>query len=280
MKVSLLELKEKDPAGYGLTRASLIQKLIRRSMTPEAMWVVQLFINDGHQKGLKKRLLQIAVEDIGLCYPQAIEFIIKEENLFKSTALLCSLSKNREVDRFLLNVTYNPAKFSNADEQTNREVLVLSHLIQLSNNWFNDKRNKVKLKDFNEAIKYLSNYSEHYKEIILLAGDIYLDLTRSNIHGARVLLALIALLATRKINKIENIDNVIIPDQKSCNEVPDFALDMHTPFGKILNRGFDHWVEEGAFVYPEHKYTELYDSSQQEKYPLKPLIPFLKKLKK
>lgn len=279
MEINLIELKEKDPAAYGLTRASLIQKLIRRSMLPEALWVTRLFIEDGHQKGLKRRLLQICAEDIGLCCPKAIEYITQEEDLYKCTALLCLVPKNREVDRFLLSVAYNPEKFTQASSQVKKEVEVLQHLIQLSNTWFNNKRKKEHLINFKKAFEFLASCSPEYSSTIILAGDIYIDLSRANVHGARVMLALASLLATRKVENQSLPDLSNLPSEKVLDSVPDYALDMHTPAGRKQNRGFQHWVQEGAKVTPEMTYSDLYDSKGQEKYPLAPLIPYLEALK-
>lgn len=279
MKVNLVDLKEKDPAAYGLTRASLIQKLIRRSHLAEALWVTKLFIDDGHSKGLRRRLLQIAAEDVGLACPKAIEYISQEEDLYKCTALLCLSAKNREVDRFLLSVSYNPEKYESADKQTKKEVQVLQHLDNLSSQWFSNKRVKASLTAFFEAVEYLSTFSPEYKETINLAGQIYIDLSRANVHGARVMLALIALLATRKVNNPPMPELSNLPPMKELSEVPDYALDMHTPAGRMQNRGFKHWVKEGAVVEPEYLYDDLLDSQGIEKYPLLPLIPFLEKLK-
>lgn len=279
LKVNLLELKEKDPAAYGLTRASLIQKLIRRSQLPEALWVVRLFIEDGHEKGLKRRLLQIAAEDIGLAQPEAIKYIFQEPDLYKCVALLCLSYKNREVDQFLLSVAYNLSYYKEADAQTKKEVSVLRHLLKLSENWFVNKRLKQPLEDFKSAVEYLSNFSPDHKETILLAGQLYIDLTRANVHGARVMLALVALLSTRQVEKqpFPDLDN--LPPMKELELVPDYALDMHTPAGRKANRGFAHWIKEGAVVNPRLEYNDLYDSKGEEKYLLIRLLPYLEKLK-
>ncbi len=34
-------------------------------------------------------------------------------------------------------------------------------------------------------------------------------------------------------------------------EIPDYAIDMHTPRGRAMGRGKKHFLEEGARVYPE-----------------------------
>jgi hypothetical protein len=277
--VDLLKLKEEDPASYGLTRASLIQKLIRRSMLPEALWVVKLFLEDGHKKGLKKRLLQIAAEDIGLSQPEAINFIQQEPDPYKWVALLCLSSKNREVDQFLLNVAYRKAAYQNSDAQTKKEISVLEHLITVSGQWFNNKRIKQNLVNFKEAVQYLSTFAGELAPTVILAGDLYIELSRANVHGARVMLALIALLATRKVEKQPLPDLTNLPPMQALKLVPDFALDMHTPAGRSMNRGFDHWVKVGAVVEPRLEYPSMKDSLGEEKYPLLPLIPFLTALK-
>jgi hypothetical protein len=279
IQVDLIKLKETDPAAYGLTRASLIQKLIRRSMLPEALWVVKLFLEDGHEKGLKKRLLQIAAEDVGLSQPEAINFIYQEPDPYKWVALLCLAPKNREVDQFLLNVAYRKEAYQNSDSQTQKEISVLEHLIKVSGKWFENKRIKQNLVDFKDAVKYLSTFAGDLAPTVLLAGDIYIELSRANVHGARVMLALIALLATRKIDKQPLPDLSNLPQMQELKLVPDFALDQHTPAGRMMNRGFDHWVKVGAVVTPKFDYPSMFDAKGQEKYPLLPLIPFLQALK-
>lgn len=279
IQVDLLKIKENDPAGYGLTRASLIQKLVRRSMLPEALWVVKLFIEDGHEKGLKKRLLQIAAEDIGLSQPEAINFINQEPDPYKWVALLCLSPKNREVDQFLLNVAYRIDAYKDGDAQTKKEISVLKHLIKVSGKWFDNKRIKQNLIDFKAAVQYLSTFAGDLAPTVILAGDIYIELTRANVHGARVMLALIALLATRAVAKQSFPDLSNLPPMLELKFVPDFALDQHTPAGRVMNRGFEHWVKVGAVVDPKFEYPTMFDSKGDEKYPLLPLIPFLQALK-
>jgi hypothetical protein len=115
--------------------------------------------------------------------------------------------------------------------------------------------------------------------VVILAGKIYIELSRANVHGARVMLALIALLSTRNIKKTTLPDLNNLPALKAIDLVPDYALDMHTPAGRKQNRSFAHWVKEGAVVIPKQTYPELFDSKNQEKYPLEPLVPFLEALK-
>ena len=62
---------------------------------------------------------------------------------------------------------------------------------------------------------------------------------------------------------MEDFSGSIVP----LDIVDDFALDKHTGFGKKLNRGIEHWIKEGAPVYPERKYDSLYLSNGEEKYP-------------
>lgn len=279
MKVNLLKLKDEDPAAYGLTRASLIQKLIRRSMMPEALWVTKLFVDDNHSKGLRRRILQIAAEDIGLACPKLINYLHQEPDLFKCVATMCLCSKNREVDQFLLNVAYRKEEYQQADSQVQKEIDVLEHLLTLSEQWFTNKRLKAGLINFQEAVKYLATFNLPYQATIELAGELYIELSRANVHGARVMLALIALLATRKIEDTPVPTIQMLPPIKELTEVPDYALDMHTPAGRQMNRSFEHWVQEGAVVSPHKQYPQMFDSRGEEKYPLMPLVPYLKKLK-
>ena len=93
------------------------------------------------------------------------------------------------------------------------------------------------------------------------------------------MLALATLLSTRKVALQQMPDLNNLPPMKELLSVPDYALDMHTPAGRKQNRGFKHWVKEGAVVTPELIYDDLLDSKGQEKYPLAPLLPFLEELK-
>lgn len=49
--------------------------------------------------------------------------------------------------------------------------------------------------------------------------------------------------------------------------VDGFALDKHTPFGKKLGKSEMDWYTEGAPVFPERKYPDLYLKNGEEKYP-------------
>ena len=278
MIVNLKQLKIEDVVSYNLVRASLLQKLIRRSLLPEALFVVDLYLEDKQTAGLNRRLLQIAVEDVGLCLPNAIELLEAEPDFHKKVAILCLAHKNREVDRFMLTVAYRPIRFKNADPQTQKEGMTMHKLIKLSTEWFENKRKKETLKNLQDYVQSLSLKSK-WSSTILKALDIYLDLSRANVHGARVMLGLISLLATREVEDRQAPDISQLPLSQEVVNVPDYALDRHTPFGKILKRDFSHWEEHGAFVSPELKYPDLLDSKNEEKYPLAPLIPILEKLK-
>ena len=278
MIVNLKQLKIDDVVSYNLVRASLLQKLIRRSLLPEALFVVDLYLEDKQTAGLNRRLLQIAVEDVGLCLPNAIELLEAEPDFHKKVALLCLADKNREVDRFMLTVAYRPIRFKNADPQTQKEGVTMHKLIKLSTLWFENKRKKENLQNLKDYVSSLADKSK-WKTTILKSLDIYLDLSRANVHGARVMLGLISLLSTREIDERPVPDVSSLPERVEVVNVPDYALDRHTPFGKILKRDFYHWQEHGAFVSPELKYPDLLDSKNEEKYPLAPLIPILENLK-
>lgn len=271
LKINLLSLKESDPAAYGLTRASLIQKLIRRGLTSQALWVSQLFINDGHHKGLKRKLYQIAAEDIGLGNPEIILKLKQEDDLLKNTALLCQSPKNREVNRFISFLELCPQELLN-DSQVNLEVQTLKSLLEANEIWFNNKRKKENLINFKNLISSLNQ--EKSLEISTMF-EVYLELAKANTFGAKDLLAFITLISTRNNLTIPEI-SLEIPQLESIEFVPDFALDRHTPFGKILNRGFNHWIKEGMPVFPEIFYPSLYTPTGQEKYPMNTLIKYLK----
>ena len=275
--ISLKKLKEDDIVEYNLIRASLLQKLIRRSMIGEAVFVAKLFLDAGHEKGLRRRLAQIAVEDIGLVCPRLIEFVKQEPDLLKITATIASIPKNREVDRFLLSVAYHPEKYNKAKMQTKKEVDILKLLIEVSGKWFDNKKNKKYLDDLKAIVNSLKTYCE-YKDTIDIALNNYLELSRANTHGARVFLSFIALLTTRKVedNPLKILENYPLVE---FDEVFDFAIDMHTITGKRSGRSFSHWIQEGAFVSPEKDYPDLFDSSGNEKYPLLPLLEFLENRK-
>jgi len=41
-------------------------------------------------------------------------------------------------------------------------------------------------------------------------------------------------------------------------EIPDYALDKHTKRGRIMRRGFDHWLEYGTVLKPEATINDPY----------------------
>jgi len=60
-----------------------------------------------------------------------------------------------------------------------------------------------------------------------------------------------AILSMCRAPKSRIVDNFIIAaymDDEGWYEVPDYALDKHTPRGRKLGRGVDHFIEEGAHV--------------------------------
>lgn len=265
----LLSNYKEDMAAYNLLKASLLQKLIRRKMTPEANYVAQLYLNENQSKGLKRRLQIIMAEDVGMAWPQASLFLEKETDLIKITTALAEAPKNRESDRFLLCVANQFDSFKkHKDPNVVEEVLLLNDLFKETSLWFNNK-NKKTLDGLKSKLKMLETNPENNEIIHQLCSN-YIELTKAKIHGARCQLALAVLIHLRKISKNDYIFNPDLSktEIKPFDEIFDFAIDMHTPIGKKLNRGFDHWVKNCVVVYPELKYHHLYDKDGDEKYPL------------
>lgn len=277
MKVNWKELREKSPHEYALLRASALQKFIRRSMTAEAIGIAQLFLDDGHKKGLIKRLKILATEDIGLANVKALNYSMVSEDPMKTVAVLCQTGKNRECDRFLLQVAYNLNHFRAAKPETLREVKFLNKLLKLSTLWFDNKRNKEAKKDLDNFVELLVSKNEERKEIIQNIYSNYLELSKTKTFGVRVLLAAIVLISLRKEVLSSDI-NESIPEGVLVEDIPDYIIDKHTVEGKRMGRGFEHWEANGAVVIPEVDYPELYEDSV-EKYPLKPILKILDQIK-
>lgn len=270
VKYFLSHYKEPDIAAYNLLRASLLQKLIRRGMQGEALHIADLFINDGHSKGLLRRIKIIAAEDIGFGNLNSISFLEQETDLRKCVAYLCQSPKNRESDRFLLDVVNNRKQIlkNSQDPQVHKEVSDFVHLVQLAGEWFTNK-NKKTLTSFKDGIKHYADNSK-CPEIVMALGENYLDLTRGNIHGARCQLALASLIYSRQSEPTDFIPDFSNLVSVEFDEIFDFAIDMHTPIGKKLGRDFNHWIKNCTLVIPEVNYPELYDNQGKEKYPLTP----------
>lgn len=262
--------KVQSGSDYNLMRASLLQKLIRRSMTPEALYVGELFLKDNHIQGLKRRIQVIAAEDIGLGWVNGIVFLEKHsDDLLLCIQALSEAPKNREADRFLLTIANNPKSVLNRGEEILKEARVLKRLFDLSQAWYLHKKNKQALFDLKNAFDVMAKDSQ-YPEVILQLGQNYINLTKANIHGARCQMALATLIYCRKwvdqFNYIPKLEKNIMSNP--FDEIFDFAIDMHTPIGKKMKRDFNHWISNCVQVVPEVTYQGLLDNQGNEKYPL------------
>ena len=263
--------KVREGSDYNLIRASLLQKLIRRNMVEEALYIGELFLKDNHHKGLKRRLQIIAAEDIGLGWIESVLFLeTHSDNLLLCIQALCEAPKNREADRFLLTIANNINSIKNRGEDILKEGKILNRLFQLSEEWFKNRKNRDSLKKLENAFSIMAKENALNEAVILQLGKNYIELTRANIHGARCQMALAALIYCRNykdlFNYIPKVDLKYKP--KAFDEIFDFAIDMHTPIGKKLKRDFNHWVENCTQVNPEVFYEDLYDIYGNEKYPL------------
>ena len=276
MIIHLLQLKDKDIQDYALVRASLLQKLLRRGMTEEALWVAGLFINDGHEKGLKRKLFQIAAEDVGLGNPYLLTDLKNDTSWQTMVVRICRSPKNRETNRFHVLTKYWVNYFMDHDETTKDEVRKLHKLLKLAKTWSENKRKKDTLKEFQEYFLSLKEGNSVSPSTIEDCLILYLDLARHGTFSSEDILALAVLLSTRNPQKAPELD-LSIPEARICDPVPQFALDRHTGYGKKLNRGWDHWEQEGAKVYPAISYPSLLEEGGKERYPMKAFIHILKK---
>lgn len=267
MKYYLSSYRDKDHYSYNLLKASLLQKLIRRSMVEEANYIASLYIKDNQAKALKRRLQIIAAEDIGLGWTESILFIESEPDLIKVTSALAQSPKNRESDRFLLNVINNKNILKNNDPQVIKEVSYFKDLVKKLNTWFIDK-NKTTLSNLKSEFEKILKEDFKNKNVVNQLFNNYIELTRANVHGARCQIALAVLIITRDYDIKEFVPDLSKINIKEFDEIYDFAIDMHTPIGKKLKRGFSHWIKECIKVAPEVTYPELYDIFGNEKYPL------------
>lgn len=267
MKYLLSSYKD-DPYSYNLLRASLLQKLIRRGMIGESLYLAQNYIESNHSKALKRKLEVIAAEDVGLGWPEAVCFIEdNKDDLLLCTSALCQAYKNREPDRFLHTVGNGLSSVRGRGQEILIESASLNKLLGLAHAWENKKDNE-NLGKLKEAFNKLTELAV-LSDVVQKCGLSYLDLVRGKVHGADNLLALIVLLTIRKVEPSlwnPDVNNLQITP---FDEMFDFALDMHTPIGKKLNRGFDHWLKEGSVVVPEINYPSLYDSHGKLKYTYK-----------
>lgn len=276
MIINIHELKEKDHVAYNLVKASWIQKSIRRGENSKALAIADLYINDNQEKGLIRRLKVFATEDIGFGNTDVLKDM-KNLNYdpFKCINLLSQSFKNREVDRFLLQIDRNFNNYQNIIELKS-ETYNLKKLLNISEEWFKNKRikkNKNRIFNFIELLKEKYNTDEYQNELIDIALQHYFDLSKFKTLGARTNLSFIVLMITRGVNqnKFNNKIDLNYSQREELSIVDDWAIDKHTPFGKKLNRDYDFWLKHGSVVSPEIFYDELFylDSKgvKKEKYP-------------
>lgn len=269
MKVNIHELKNKDPVAYALLKASWLQKAIRRGMTETALGIAELYKNDNQWEGLKRRLWVFACEDIGLGTPEILLLMNQyKDDPVNQIKILCQCPKNRECDRFLLQVANNYDNYKN-NKQLQHETLPLNQIFSISSSWFENKRDKAALNKLKQAFEILKENrpEEWVKHSLDLAIEQYIILSKHKIFGTRTLLAFSVLLATRTtIDKINFQYNDTELKPATLSIVDDFALDKHTSFGKLLNRGVEFWLKEGIVIFPERIYPEQFYNGN-EKYP-------------
>ena len=243
---------------------------------------MDLYLEMNHGKALQRRLIQIWGEDISAASPYGIKFLDEEESFEKKIAYLCSCFKNRESDRFLITVSYAPELLKNIDKQTWRESFILQKLLQELDSWFNEESRKeknLKKKRIEEMFSKLKGENV-LNEVLDLCLENYFLLTKSKVHGARVLIAAAVLISLRKMKK-ETVDlSKISYEREDIENIPDYVLDIHTPIGKKMGRDIYHWAKEGTKVIPQLEYPELFNKKGEEKYPLKEVLPFIDERKK
>jgi len=268
MKIDFYKLKQEDIVKFNLVRASWLQKCIRRGLVEKALAIGEDYLKENQEAGLKRRLMVYATEDIGIATPQCILLMKQEKNPLNWIRILCAAEKNREVDRFLLNVRDNYKELVKVEE-IKKEVNALQYLLKESDQWFHNKRNKEPLKNMEKFITRLKENSNEFQcKLYDLAFENYKLLSRKKTFGARTNLAFIVLIYFRRIIQ-ENTSLNWDKNSKaiSLNIVDDFAIDKHTPFGKKLNRDYHWWVQHGAPVTPEKTYKSQFFKDGSEKYP-------------
>lgn len=266
MIVDIHKLKETDIVAYSLVKASWLQKAVRRGDIATAKGIAQLYMNDGQSAGLLRKLLVFITEDVGLGCPEGLIILDRYDDLFDKIDIMCQMNKNREVDRFLLCEKDSIELAKNFEIK--QEIETLSHLFSLADIWFNNKRPKINKENIIKFVTELTmNKSEFIQSISKKALDNYFLLSKHNSFGARTGLAFIVLISLRDIepsNQEIKLSNI---QPKTVSIVDDYALDKHTPYGKILNRGVDFWLTEGSKIYPEVTYKSQFLSDGSEKYP-------------
>lgn len=269
--LNLLEVKNADPAGYALVRASLLQKMIRRAMLPEALWVADLYRQDGHERGLNRRLKIIAVEDIGLGLPQSLELLTGIHDFREQVALLCGAKKNRENDRF-----YNLAKSSSflldgvQSDQVRAEIKRARNLLLIAQQWkaTKDRALRVVISDF---VSETLSRGKFLSRTIMECSSSYFECSKANMHAAELLLSFAVLLSTRNVPATTQIpDYRNLPPARELNPIPEYVLDLHTPYcaARTREEALNRWMTDGCIVVPEITYPSMFDEEGKEKYPV------------
>lgn len=268
MQVDFFKLKDKDIVSYSLVKASWLQKAIRRNLVDTALSLGRVYIEEGQQRALERKLVVIAAEDVGLGSPFALLEMEKLDNVYHKIEFLCRCAKNRETDRFLL-ATRDNSEFLLSNKELVGEVKPFLKILTLADHWFENKRSRKFLEKLKDGFAILSSAATDplAKDLIHLCLEKYLDLSKHKSFGARTLLALATLVATRNISYRESFSGDFTGKFIDLTYVDDFALDKHTSFGKRLNRGIEHWIEHGSVVSPLARYSSMYLSNGEEKYP-------------
>lgn len=267
MIVDIFKLKEQDIIAYNLVKASWLQKAVRRGDAETAKAIGQLYLDDNQEQGLYRKLLIFITEDIGIATPQAI-LLIKDKPILDQIEILAKCNKNRECDRFLLIVKDNyKYLIEDSDIDMVNEVKKLNELLIIADEYYSNKNKINKQKIIDYVNNLIIDKTDFIKEIAKITLDNYFFLTKHNSFGARTCLAFLILLIERNIESSNQ--NIIIENIKprTILNVDDYALDKHTPYGKILNRGEDFWLKEGSIVFPELNYSSMYKKDKKEKYP-------------
>lgn len=266
MIIDINTLKLNDIVAYNLVKASWLQKSIRRGDVSTAKSIAQLYLDDNQEKGLYRKLLVFLTEDIGLGTPNGF-LIIKDKPILEQVELITKMQKNRECDRFLLAVKNNYNLLKNNNEIT-IEVDTLHNILNLANIFYENKRLKQNKENLKSAIlKLCENKSFFLQEMTQLTLDNYFFLTKHDSFGARTALAFIVLINLRNIEPNMNIpihENIPL---KILSIVDDYALDKHTPFGKMLDRGNEFWITNGSILNNKIHYQSMFLKNGNEKYP-------------
>jgi hypothetical protein len=266
MIIDIHTLKLNDIVAYNLVKASWLQKSIRRGDSITAKSIAQLYLDDNQEKGLYRKLLVFLTEDVGLGTPNGF-LVIKDKPILEQVELVSKMEKNRECDRFLLAVKNN-YDLLKTNPELKEEVDTLNSILDLAKIFYENKRLKQNKENLKKAIlKLTENKSDFLKEITILTLENYFLLTKYDSFGARTALAFIVLINLRNIepnNNIPTFDNI---PPKILSIVDDYALDKHTPFGKMLDRGNDFWITSGSLLTNKVYYPSMLLSNGSEKYP-------------